>query len=197
MFHEILDYLSTRDSQYLGNHLSLIDEMTQYRSSGWNRYSQFITLALAGGQLDYAWKGLAAALSWIVGRPLKHSEVAAEAANLAQSGVAPDKSRDPGPIELAVHLAMWGQYEWALVSHGAKTSSAKRSAEFFAVARQMLVQQRHLRFIRDLDRFLYASQADPLLLTQTRVPGHVRSYGPTKHSTAVFFPLVPEFLPIL
>jgi hypothetical protein len=93
----------------------LIEEMTAYlKTTGWNRYSQFVALALASGELDYARQGLSVALSWLVGQPLKDADVNETAMNLARVQVAPIASRNPGPIEIGVHLAMWGQYEWAL-----------------------------------------------------------------------------------
>jgi hypothetical protein len=115
IFQEILDYIHTHDASHLRHHLKLIEEMTAYlKTTGWNRYSQFVALALASGELDYARQGLSVALSWLVGQPLKDADVNEAAMNLARVQVAPVASRNPGPIEIGVHLAMWGQYEWAL-----------------------------------------------------------------------------------
>jgi len=84
IFSEILDYLTTFKAEHLDNHLKLINTMMDYReTTGWNRHSQFVALALSHEQFDYARKGLSSAISWLFKEEITDFMIEEEALGLA------------------------------------------------------------------------------------------------------------------
>lgn len=192
IFSEIVDYLETHQPSHLEAHLRFAGEMMiDAKQTGWNRHSQYVALALSGGELDYAHRGLLAASAKLL-ESGRGSEIEEQISDLAESPSREKLVWDPGPIELAVHLAMWGQYYFALETDRDTTLASERTAVFFRGARELLDDSEHERFIRDLDRFLTRCEVDPL---QQAVPGQVRSYALRAYRTGVFLPLAPESLP--
>jgi hypothetical protein len=196
LFAETLEYLQSRKKEHLESHLGYIHELIKFKATtGWNRYSQFIALSLAGGEVDIALRALNEALSWILERPLNHRETMVIATELARGSINPSANRDPGKIELALHLAMWGQYYWKLADTTKQTDPLVKASIFFKSARNILSKTQNSRFMRDIERLIAATEVNdaPDVLG---IPAWVRSYGPPAFSTGVFLPFAPTSLSV-
>lgn len=160
------------------------------KATGWNQFSPYVALALARRHLDTAYEGLSAALSQLHDKPASDMDIDACARSVAKKMKAPDLKRDPGRIELAVHLGMWGQYWWVMAEAQPKRYHRERALPFFQAARTILADVGHRRFFRDLDSFLSFYPSDSVS-KRTGVPAQLRRFGPPEFTTASFFPLSP------
>lgn len=196
LFAETLEYLQSGKNEHLESHLDYIRELINFKATtGWNRYSQFIALSLAGGEVDIALRALNEALSWILERSLNHRETMVAATELARGAIRPSANRDPGKIELALHLAMWGQYYWKLADTTKQTEPLVQASAFFKSARNILAKTQNSRFMRDIERLIAATEGGDLP-DALGIPAWVRSYGPPAFSTGVFLPFAPTSLSV-
>ena len=207
LFANILDYLRTQDGTHLRQHRIRIRDMlnSTRATTGWNRYSPFIALALAGQEIDEARAALTEALSEITGQKLgalRSLEKAAELATGACSLIHFQKedvralglASNPGPVELGLHLAMWGQYGELCLQCGDRTVSWDQVAQFFEGARNLIELSGNRRFACDLERYIHRCEGDVRLSTRRPVPGEVRAFMMPRKNTEVFFPLTPDCL---
>ena len=191
MFSETVDYIRSSSVDSLKRHRQWIDEMIEVqKSTGWYRFSPYIALALARGHFDEAYEGLASALALLYEKPVRDLDVHSCALSIAETMACPVPAKDPGRIELALHLAMWGQYWWGLAEAQSNESEREKALPFFQAARTMLGGVGHRRFSRDLDSFLCFYSTDDIF-ERTGVPANVRKFGPPEYTTPSFFPLSP------
>ncbi len=196
LFKDVVEFTKNGKDAHLKNHLDRIFTMIHHPVgadpvTGWNRYSQFIALALSKNNFDFAEQGLLAAFSYMDGSSLKFDAATKNITSIAKDNREHKFKHGTGSIDEVLHWAMWAQYGYARIIDGSSIFDTETVGHLFNKSRAMLDRRMHKRFIRSIDRLMDANGFDPLE-NNGSLKGRLRSVGPEYYSDHTFFPLTPK-----